>query len=115
VVAIKAGQLLASAVFDAMKLACLGVEATLCPLGGERVPTEILLPIEAVDRANCAAWNLPYAQRPPNWSERVRGWAALAAPPELDIVALHNFPLRCTTRLGTLWAAFETWKGVPRK
>jgi ribose transport system substrate-binding protein len=72
--AIKAGDMLASASFDAMKMACLGVEAAVRVLCGEQVPAEILLPVEVVDRANCAAWDLPYAQRPlPEWSAYLRG------------------------------------------
>ncbi|TMJ73551.1 MAG: sugar ABC transporter substrate-binding protein [Alphaproteobacteria bacterium] len=72
--AIKAGDMLASASFDAMKMACLGVEAAVRVLSGERVPAEILLPVEVVDRTNCAAWDLPYEQRPlPEWSAYVRG------------------------------------------
>jgi ribose transport system substrate-binding protein len=73
VAAIKAGELLASAAFDAMQLACLGVEAALRAVGGERVPAEILLPVEVIDRANCGAWDLPYTERSlPDWSECVR-------------------------------------------
>lgn len=72
--AIKAGDLLASASFDAMKIACLGVEAAIRVLSGERVPTEILLPVEVVDRSNCDAWDLPYAERPlPEWKDYVSG------------------------------------------
>jgi ribose transport system substrate-binding protein len=57
-----------------MKLACLGVEAALRALRGERVPAEILLPVEVVDRANCDAWDLPYTERSlPDWSACVRG------------------------------------------
>jgi ribose transport system substrate-binding protein len=71
--AIKAGELLASASFDAMKMACLAVEAAVRVLSGETVPAEIVLPVEVVDRANCAAWDLPYAERPlPEWSAYVR-------------------------------------------
>ncbi len=72
--AIKAGDLLASASFDAMKMACLGVEAAIRMLSGEKVPAEIMLPVEVVDRSNCDAWDLPYAQRPlPEWAAYVRG------------------------------------------
>jgi ribose transport system substrate-binding protein len=72
--AITAGDLLASASFDAMKMACLAVEAAVRVLSGETVPTEILLPVEVVDRSNCDAWDLPYAQRPlPQWADYVRG------------------------------------------
>jgi ribose transport system substrate-binding protein len=70
--AIKAGAMLASVSFDAMKMACLGVEAAVRVLSGEAVPTEILLPVEVVDRSNCHAWDLPYAQRVlPEWSAYV--------------------------------------------
>jgi len=73
VAAIKAGELLASAAFDAMKLACLGVQAALRALGGERVPAEILLPVEVVDHSNCGVWDLPYTERSlPDWAKRVR-------------------------------------------
>jgi ribose transport system substrate-binding protein len=72
--AIKAGDMLASASFDAMKMACLGVEAAVRVLCGDQVPAEILLPVEVVDRTNCAAWDPPYAQRPlPEWAAYVRG------------------------------------------
>jgi len=74
VAAIKAGELLASAALDAMKLACLGVEAALRALAGERVRAEILLPVAVSERANCCAWDLPYTERAlPDWSECVRG------------------------------------------
>ena len=70
--AIKAGELLASASFDAMQMACLAVEAAIRVLSGERVPAEIVLPVEVVDRANCEAWDLPYEHRPlPDWSTYV--------------------------------------------
>jgi len=42
-------------------------------LRGETVPAEILLPVEVVDRANCGARDLPYAERSlPEWSHYVR-------------------------------------------
>jgi ribose transport system substrate-binding protein len=72
--AIKDGDLLASASFDAMKMACLAVEAAVRVLSGETVPAEILLPVEVVDRTNCDAWDLPYARRPlPDWADYVKG------------------------------------------
>ena len=61
--AIKAGTMLATACFDAMKMACLAAEAAVRHLRGERVPREIMLPVEIVDRANCAAWDRPFEQR----------------------------------------------------
>jgi ribose transport system substrate-binding protein len=66
--AIKAGTLLATAGFDAMKMACLATEAALRHLRGERVPREIMLPVEIVDRANYAAWDRPFEERElPDW------------------------------------------------
>lgn len=72
--AIRSGALLASAAFDAMKMACLATEAAVRLLSGERVPDEIMLPAEVVDSSNCAAWDLPYHERPlPEWSAYVPG------------------------------------------
>ena len=65
--------MLASAAFDAMKMACLGVEAAVRVLSGEKVPAEILLPVEVVHRTNCDGWDLPYEHRPlPNWSHVIQ-------------------------------------------
>ncbi len=72
ITAIKAGKLLATASFDAMKMACLATEAAVRYLRGETVPREIMLPVEIVDRANCAAWDLPFEGRGlPVWGEIV--------------------------------------------
>ena len=72
IAAIKAGKLLATASFDAMKMACLATEAAVRYLRGEQVPREIMLPVEIVDRANCAAWDLPFEARGlPAWDEIV--------------------------------------------
>jgi hypothetical protein len=50
------------------------VEAAVRVLSGDKVPAEIMLPVEVVDRDNCEAWDLPYAQRPlPDWSAYVSG------------------------------------------
>jgi ribose transport system substrate-binding protein len=66
--AIKSGRLLASAAFDAMKLAALAVEAAVRALQGKPVPPEVMLPVEIVDRCNCEAWDRPYEARPlPEW------------------------------------------------
>jgi|SRR5262245_48212754 len=66
--AIKRGELLASAAFDAMKLACLAVEAAVRVLQGEPVPVALTLPVEIVDRSNCEAWDRPYEARSlPEW------------------------------------------------
>lgn len=69
IAAIKAGALLATASFDAMKMACLAAEAAVRHLRSEAVPREIMLPVEIVDRANCAAWDRPFEQRElPDWN-----------------------------------------------
>lgn len=66
--AIKDGTLLASAAFDAMKMAALAVEAAVRTLEGKPVPSELMLPVEIVDRSNCEAWDRPYEARPlPEW------------------------------------------------
>ncbi|MBC7780093.1 MAG: sugar ABC transporter substrate-binding protein [Proteobacteria bacterium] len=61
--AIRSGQLLATVDFDAMKIAHIATEALLRHLRGERVPKEITLPVQIVDRSNFAAWDRPLAQR----------------------------------------------------
>ena len=72
IAAIKSGKLLATASFDAMKMACLATEAALRYLNGETVPREIMLPVEIVDRANCAAWDMPFEARAlPDWDSIV--------------------------------------------
>ncbi len=73
VAAIKAGKLLASADFDAMKIGCIATEAALRHLHGEPVPREILLPVQIVDASNYAAWDVPFEQRPcPAWDDVVK-------------------------------------------
>ena len=68
--AIKAGSMLATASFDAMKMACVATEAAVRHLRGEHVPREVMLPVEIVDRANCAAWDRPIEARElPVWDE----------------------------------------------
>jgi ribose transport system substrate-binding protein len=73
IAAIKVGKLLATASFDAMKMACLATEAAVRHLRGEPVPREIMLPVEIVDRANCAAWDKPFDARALSvWNELVK-------------------------------------------
>ncbi len=73
ITAIKAGKLLATADFDALKIACVATEAALRHLRGERVPREILLPAKIVDASNYAAWDRPFEQRPcPDWNLAVK-------------------------------------------
>lgn len=72
VTAIRAGRMLATADFDAMKMACIATEAAVRHLRGERVPSRIMLPVQIVDASNCADWDRPYELRPcPSWSEIV--------------------------------------------
>lgn len=61
--AIKAGEMLATADFNAMWMACLATECALRHLRGEPVPREIDLPVRIVERSNCHLWDLPYEQR----------------------------------------------------
>lgn len=66
--ALKSGDLLATADFDAFKIAALATEAALRHLRGEAVPKEILTPIDVVDRSNCARWDRPMEARElPDW------------------------------------------------
>ncbi|MBX9830058.1 MAG: sugar ABC transporter substrate-binding protein [Xanthobacteraceae bacterium] len=74
VAAIAAGRMLATADFDAMKMSEIATEAAIRHLRGETVPPEIILPVQVVDIANCAAWNAPFAARPsPRWQDVVGG------------------------------------------
>jgi ribose transport system substrate-binding protein len=72
VTAIRQGRLLATVDFDAMKMACLATEAAIRHLRGEVVPQKIILPVQIVDRANCAQWDKPFAEREcPRWEDVV--------------------------------------------
>lgn len=66
--ALKSGELLATADFDAFKIAALATEAALRHLRGDTVPKEILTPIEIVERSDCARWDKPMEAREiPDW------------------------------------------------
>jgi len=72
VTAIKAGKLLASADFDALKLASIATEAAVRYLRGEKVPKEILPPVQVVHAGNCAPWDRPIEEREsPSWESVV--------------------------------------------
>jgi ribose transport system substrate-binding protein len=72
ITAIREGRMLATADFDAMKMACVATEAAVRHLRGERVPPSITLPVQIVDASNCAAWDRPYAERAcPSWDSVV--------------------------------------------
>jgi ribose transport system substrate-binding protein len=64
IVAIKAGEMLASADFNAMRMCQLATECAVRHLRGERVPEKIELPVEIVDRGNYHRWDLPFEERP---------------------------------------------------
>lgn len=69
---IERGTMLASVDFSAFTIAAVATRAMLRHLRGERVPAEIMTPAALVDRTNCAAWKLPFEQRPlPVWEEIV--------------------------------------------
>ena len=73
ITAIKAGRLLATADFDAMKMGCLATEAAIRHLRGEVLPREILLPVQIVERTNCGPWDKPFAEREcPRWEDVVK-------------------------------------------
>lgn len=63
VAAVKRGEMLATADFNAMRMAFLATECAIRHVRGEPVPSEIELPVHIVDRRNCAAWDLPFAER----------------------------------------------------
>jgi ribose transport system substrate-binding protein len=72
ITAIRRGMLLATVDFDATKMGCVATEAAIRHLRGERVPAEILLPVQVVDASNCAPWDRPIEQREcPRWEEVV--------------------------------------------
>jgi ribose transport system substrate-binding protein len=71
--AIKDGRLLATADFSALTISEIATEAAIRHLTGERLPPEILLPVEVVDHENCAAWDMAFEARPPaRWADVVR-------------------------------------------
>ena len=73
IASIKAGRLLATVDFDALKIACIATEAAIRHLRGEAVPAEIILPVQIVDRSNCRPWDRPLEEREcPRWDDVVR-------------------------------------------
>ena len=62
--AIREGRLLATADFNALAISELATEAAIRHLRGEKPPKEIMLPVEVIDRGNCAAWDRPFEDRP---------------------------------------------------
>jgi len=72
ITAIKRGKLLATADFDALKIACIAAEAAIRHLRGQPVPKDIELPVQIVDAANCQPWDRPLEEREcPRWEDVV--------------------------------------------
>lgn len=70
IAAIRAGDMLVSAAFNAMGMGCIAMEAAVRILKGQAVPEHIVLPAELVDAGNLQAWDLTYDQRPlPDWDQ----------------------------------------------
>ena len=63
IAAIKSGDMIATADFNAMNMACLGAECAIRHVRGEPVPREIILPVQIVDASNCSLWDKPYENR----------------------------------------------------
>lgn len=61
--AIRAGTLLATADFNAMRMAYLAAECAVRHVNGEIVPDRVVLPVQIVDRNNCHLWDRPYEER----------------------------------------------------
>ena len=73
IAAIKSGKLLATVSFDAMHISSIAAEAAIRHLRGERLPTEIILPVTVVDSANYRPWDRPLEEREsPRWEDVVR-------------------------------------------
>lgn len=72
IASIKAGKLLATVDFDALKIACIATEAAVRHLRGEVIPSEIILPVQIVDHTNFQPWDRPLEEREcPRWNEVV--------------------------------------------
>lgn len=68
IAALREGNMLVTAAFNAMAMGCLALEAALRVLRGAPVPETVRLPTELVTRENLAQWDLPYERRPlPDW------------------------------------------------
>lgn len=66
------GRMLATADFDAHKIASVAAEAAVRVVRGLPVPREIILPVEIVDASNWRAWDRPIEVRPtPAWASIV--------------------------------------------
>jgi len=75
---IEAGTTLASVDFSAFNIAAIAARAALRHLGGESVPTQIMIPAVLIDRTNHRAWQVPFAARPLAAWEDVVGRCSVA-------------------------------------
>lgn len=72
--AIGEGKLLATMDYNGFKMGCIAAMAAIRHLQGLPVPPEILLPVQAIERRNHAAWLVPIENRTcPAWAEIVTG------------------------------------------
>ncbi len=71
---IEQGTMLASVDFSAFNIAAIAARAALRHLGGEPVPSQIMIPAVLIDRTNFSAWQVPFAERPlMAWEDVVGG------------------------------------------
>jgi ribose transport system substrate-binding protein len=61
---IEQGTMLASVDFSAFNIAAIAARAALRHLGGEPVPSQVMIPAVLIDRTNFSAWQVPFAARP---------------------------------------------------
>ena len=72
ITAIQSGRMLATANFDPMAMTTIATEGAFRHVRGEKIPHEIILPVQIVDTLNYSEWNRPFEQRPcPNWQDVV--------------------------------------------
>ena len=64
IAAIRRGEMLATADFNAMNMCYLATECAIRHLRGEAVPAQIELPVQIVDRDNAHRWDVPFERRP---------------------------------------------------
>jgi ribose transport system substrate-binding protein len=70
IAAIKNKDMIATADFNAMNMACLAAECAIRHVRGEAVPKQIVLPVQIVDASNCERWDRPYEDRAcADWDE----------------------------------------------
>jgi len=63
ITAIRQGQMLATADFNAMNMAAIATECAIRHLRGDGVPRHMELPVEIVDQRNAVRWDQPYEDR----------------------------------------------------